>query len=78
MVGRTFEKHLGNLGLVLERLQNARLKVKPSKCALFQDQVCYLGHIISRREKDCKRRPQKRMLDFVKEENTRRREEMNK
>ena len=47
MVGCTFEKHLGNLGLVLERLQNARLKVEPSKCALFQDQVCYLGHIIS-------------------------------
>ena len=47
VVGRTFEEHLGNLGLVLQRLQNARLKVKPSKCALFQDQVCYLDHIIS-------------------------------
>ena len=47
VVGRTFEEHLDNLGLVLERLQNAKLKVKPSKCALFQDQVNYLGHVIS-------------------------------
>ena len=47
VVGRTFEEHLHNLGLVLERLQGAKLRVKPSKCALFQDQVCYLGHIVS-------------------------------
>ena len=46
-LGRMFEEHLDNLGLVLERLQNAKLKVKPLKCALFQDQVHYLGHVIS-------------------------------
>ena len=47
VMGRSFEEHLSNLTLVLERLWDANLKVKPVKCALFQEQVCYLGHIIS-------------------------------
>jgi len=47
VVGRTFKEHLDNLRLVLEHLQNAKLKGKPSKCALIQVQVCYLGHIMS-------------------------------
>ena len=47
VMGRSFEEHLGNLNLVLEWLRDANLKVKPVKCALFQEQVCYLGHIIS-------------------------------
>ena len=44
--GRTFEEHLSNLRSVLKRLREANLKVKPSKCALFQKQVLYLGYII--------------------------------
>ena len=47
VVGHIFDEHLDNLNLVLERLKGAKLKVKPSKCALFKDQVCYLGHIVS-------------------------------
>ena len=47
VMGRSFEEHLSNLTLVLERLRDANLKVKSVKCALFQEQVCYLGHIIS-------------------------------
>ena len=47
VVGRTLQEHLHNLGLVLEQLQGAKLRVKSSKCALFQDHLCYLGHIIS-------------------------------
>ena len=47
VVGRTFDEHLDNLSLVLELLKGAKLKVKPSKYALFKDQVCYLGHIAS-------------------------------
>lgn len=45
--GRTFEEHLRNLGSVLERLRGVNLKAKPSKCAFFQKQVLYLGHIVS-------------------------------
>ena len=46
-MGHTFEEHLDNLRLALEYLQNAKLRVKPSKYTLFQDQVYYLGHILS-------------------------------
>ena len=45
--GRTFEDHLRNLTSVLERLRGVNLKAKPSKCAFFQKQVLYLGHIVS-------------------------------
>jgi hypothetical protein len=33
---------------VLERLRRAGLKLKPSKCSLFQDKVVYLGHVVTR------------------------------
>ena len=45
--GRTFGDHLKNLELVLRRLQGVNLEATPSKCAFFQKQVLYLGHIIS-------------------------------
>ncbi|KAL5464015.1 hypothetical protein EMCRGX_G032972, partial [Ephydatia muelleri] len=48
IMGKTFERHLQNLKLVLERLRRAGLKLKPSKCSLFQDKVVYLGHVVTR------------------------------
>lgn len=45
--GRTFSEHLSRLDEVLLKLSQANLKVKPSKCNLFSEQVQYLGHIIS-------------------------------
>ena len=44
----TFEDHLAHLSTVFERLTEAGLKLKPKKCFLFQVQVKYLGHIVSR------------------------------
>ena len=44
---RTFDEHLDRLQLVLIRLKEANLKLKPSKCSLFQEQVKFLGSIIS-------------------------------
>lgn len=32
---------------IFDRLQSANLKLKPRKCALFQEQVSFLGHIVS-------------------------------
>jgi len=34
--GRSFEEHLQRLGTVFERLRQAKLKLKPSKCSLLQ------------------------------------------
>uniref|UniRef100_A0A674PMZ3 Gypsy retrotransposon integrase-like protein 1 n=1 Tax=Takifugu rubripes TaxID=31033 RepID=A0A674PMZ3_TAKRU len=43
----SIEQHLQRLEMVLGRLQGQGLKVKAEKCAIFQEQVSYLGHIIS-------------------------------
>ena len=47
ILGRTFEEHLANLKAVLDRFREAGLKLKPSKCALCQPEVEFLGHIVS-------------------------------
>ena len=44
---RTVEEHLQRLQEILERLKNAGLKLKPSKCHLLRKSVKYLGHVIS-------------------------------
>ena len=44
---RTFKEHLQRLRSVLDRLREARLKVKPSKCSLVNSSVGYLGHVFS-------------------------------
>jgi len=43
----TFDEHLKRLGKVFQRIRNAKLKLKPSKCHLFQSRINCLGHIIS-------------------------------
>jgi len=43
----TFNEHLRRLQEVLQRLSNAGLKVKVSKCQFAQREVRYLGHIVS-------------------------------
>jgi hypothetical protein len=47
VIGHTFQEHLRNLRKVFERLQEARLKLNPDKCHLLQQEVRYLGHIVS-------------------------------
>ena len=43
----SFEQHLQRLELVLSRFDQCNLRVKLSKCAFFQSEVSYLGHVIS-------------------------------
>ena len=46
--GCTSEEHIKNLRVVLLRLREAKLKLSPKKCILFQRQVKFLGHIVSK------------------------------
>jgi len=45
--GQSFEEQLYRLDEVFDRLQSAKLKLKPSKCSLFQQSVEFLGHVVS-------------------------------
>ena len=43
----TFKQHLKDIEVVLNRLKNAGLKLKPSKCEWAKESISFLGHIIS-------------------------------
>ena len=45
---RSFQEHLQHLDLVMERLRQAGLTLKPQKCFFPWKEVHYLGHLISR------------------------------
>ena len=44
----SLEEHLSHLKIVIHRLAEAGLKLKPSKCRFAQKELQFLGHIISR------------------------------
>ena len=45
---KTPDEHIERLRGVLQKLGNAGLKLKPSKCEFLKDQISYLGHIVSK------------------------------
>ena len=45
---RTPEDHIDRLEGVFQKLAQAGLKLKPSKCEFFQAELKYLGHIVSK------------------------------
>ena len=47
VMGKTFDEHLKNLRKVLQRITTTGLKLSIKKCALFQKQVKYLGHLVT-------------------------------
>ena len=47
VIGAKWEEHLDNLEAVLQHLQTAGLKLKPSKCDITHEQVSYLGFVVS-------------------------------
>ena len=47
VMSSTFEQHLDRLQAVFNRLRSANLKLKPSKCRLFQKKVKFLGSVVS-------------------------------
>ena len=47
VLGKNFEDHLTNLTKVLQRFKDNNLKLKPSKCLLFQKEVLFLGKLVN-------------------------------
>lgn len=45
--GQDFFDHLNNLREVIERLREVNLKLKAKKCKFFQEEVTFLGHVVS-------------------------------
>ena len=43
----TFDEHIDRLGEVLSCLIKAGLKLKPSKCKLFQRYIKFSGHVVN-------------------------------
>ena len=41
------KEHLVRLEAVFQKMKNAGLKLKPSKCELFKKSISYLGHVVS-------------------------------
>ena len=48
ILGRMVEEHLKRLHVVLERFCEFNLKLKPSKCLFFQNEIVYLAHHVSK------------------------------
>ena len=46
---KSFEKHLTRLDTILQRMTEYDLKLKPSKCFFAQEDVSFLGHLVSAR-----------------------------
>ena len=42
------DTHLIRLRTIFERLRQSNLKLKPSKCSLLRQKVCFLGYIVSK------------------------------
>ena len=62
VIGRSMEENLMRLEEVLERLEKAGLKLKPSKCQILQREVLFLGHLVS----ELGVQPNPRLIESVK------------
>ena len=45
---KTLEEHVLRLRAVFEKLKQMGLKLKPSKCEFFRQELSYLGHVVSK------------------------------
>ena len=63
VLGSTKMENLERLSEVLQRLKEAGLKLKPSKCHLLCDEVVFLGHVVAADGM----RPNPKLIDCVRE-----------
>jgi hypothetical protein len=47
VLGKSFEDHVENLKMTLDRFRQYNLKLTPSKCSLFKQEVKFLGRVVS-------------------------------
>ena len=52
---KIFEEHCDHLTAIFDRLERYTLKLKPTKCHLFQCKVTFLGHVVCDQEIECDR-----------------------
>ena len=45
---RSIDEHLGRLEVLFSKLKEVGLKLKPKNCNFFQQEVVYLGHVVSK------------------------------
>lgn len=45
---RTVTEHFARIRMVLDRMRDAGLRLKPKKCQFFKEQTLFLGHVVSR------------------------------
>ena len=45
---QTAEEHLHQLCVIFDKLQEYNLKLKPSKCSFFKEEINYLAHQVSK------------------------------
>ena len=51
--GKDFDETLSNLHTVFDRLRTANLKLKAKKCELFQQEIKFLGHVVTPKGVKC-------------------------
>ncbi|GFY60516.1 retrovirus-related Pol polyprotein from transposon 297 [Trichonephila inaurata madagascariensis] len=59
-----WDDHISHIDKVLERIQNARLTIKPAKCKFAQDSVKYLGHVVGLGKRSPAQLKVQTILDF--------------
>ena len=70
VLGKSFTDHLNNIKEVLTRLRSYRLKLKPSKCVLFQKEVEFLGRWVSNTGLSIKEEHTKAVMNWPVPKNT--------
>ena len=62
---KTKEEHLQCLCVVFNHFQEHKLRLKPTKCKFFQDEINYLAHYVSKEGMQPNKENQKAVTEFT-------------